>query len=276
MAEFSVESAGVTLAGEEAGEGTPVVLLHGLTATRRYVVMGSRSLERSGHRVVTYDARAHGASTGAEDPDAYDYDDLVEDLRAVMDDRGIDRAVLVGASMGAHTAVRMALDHPERVSGLVIATPAFDPEEDRDEGLKRWDALSEGLRTGGVDGFVEAYGDPQVPEQWKETIDKVLRQRLGAHEHPDAVADALHAVPRSRPFESWDELAEIAVPTVVVASRDDADPGHPYAIGERYAEAIPEAELRSEEPGSSPLAWQGGQLSKVISELAERAGAAGP
>ena len=84
------------------------------------------------------------------------------------------------------------------------------------------------------------------------------------------------AVPRSRPFESWDELAEIAVPTVVVASRDEADPGHPYAIGERYAEAIPGAELRSEEPGSSPLAWQGGQLSKVISELAERAGAAGP
>jgi pimeloyl-ACP methyl ester carboxylesterase len=276
VTEFSVESAGVTLAGEEAGEGTPVVLLHGLTATRRYVVMGSRSLERSGHRVVTYDARAHGASTGAEDPDAYDYDDLVEDLSAVMDDRGIDRAVLVGASMGAHTAVRMALDHPERVSGLVIATPAFDPEEDRDEGLKRWDALSDGLRSGGVDGFVEAYGDPQVPEQWKDTIDKVLRQRLGAHEHPDAVADALHAVPRSRPFESWDELAEIAVPTVVVASRDEADPGHPYAIGERYAEAIPGAELRSEEPGSSPLAWQGGQLSKVISELAERAGAAGP
>jgi pimeloyl-ACP methyl ester carboxylesterase len=276
MAEFSVESAGVTLAGEEAGEGTPVVLLHGLTATRRYVVMGSRSLERSGHRVVTYDARGHGASTGAEDPDAYDYDDLVEDLRAVMDDRGIDRAVLVGASMGAHTAVRMALDHPERVAGLVIATPAFDPDEDRDEGLKRWDALSDGLRSGGVDGFVEAYGDPQVPEQWKDTIDKVLRQRLGAHEHPDAVADALHAVPRSRPFESWDELAEIAVPTVIVASRDEADPGHPYAIGERYAEAIPGAELRSEAPGSSPLAWQGGQLSKVISELAERAGAAGP
>jgi pimeloyl-ACP methyl ester carboxylesterase len=276
MAEFSVESAGVALAGEEAGEGTPVVLLHGLTATRRYVVMGSRSLERSGHRVVTYDARGHGASTGAEDPDAYDYDDLVEDLRAVMDDRGIDRAVLVGASMGAHTAVRMALDHPERVAGLVVATPAFDPEEDRDEGLKRWDALSDGLRSGGVDGFVEAYGDPDVPEQWKDTIDKVLRQRLSAHEHPEAVADALHAVPRSRPFEAWDELAAIDVPTVVVASRDEADPGHPYAVGERYAEQIPGAELRSEEPGSSPLAWQGGQLSKVISELAERADAAGP
>ena len=276
MADFRVQSAGVTLAGEEAGEGVPVVLLHGLTATRRYVVMGSRSLERSGHRVVAYDARGHGASSPAPDPDAYDYDDLVEDLRAVLDDRGIDRAVLAGASMGAHTALRLALDGPDRVAGLVVATPAYDPEEDREPGLARWDALSEGLRTGGVDGFVAAYGDPQVPEQWKATIDKVLRQRLGAHEHPEGVADALHAVPRSRPFESWDDLAAIAVPTVVVASRDEADPGHPYAVGEAYAERIPGARLLSEEPGSSPLAWQGGQLSKVISELAERAGAAGP
>jgi 3-oxoadipate enol-lactonase len=276
VADFRVHSAGVTLAGEEAGEGIPVVLLHGLTATRRYVVMGSRALERSGHRVVAYDARGHGASTDPEDPDAYDYDDLVDDLRAVLDDRGIDRAVLAGASMGAHTAVRLALDAPERVAGLVIATPAFDPDEDREAGLERWDALAEGLRSGGVEGFVEAYGEPEVPEQWKETIDKVLRQRLSAHEHPEAVADALHAVPRSRPFEAWDELAAIDVPTVVVPSRDEADPGHPYAVGERYAEAIPGAELRSEEPGSSPLAWQGGQLSKVISELAERAGAAGP
>jgi len=79
-------------------------------------------------------------------------------------------------------------------------------------------------------------------------------------------------VPRSRAFESWDELAELQLPAVVVASRDEADPGHPYAVGERYAEAIPGAELRSEEPGSSPLAWQGGQLSKVIAEVAARAG----
>ena len=276
MAEFTVESSGATLAGEEAGEGIPVVLLHGLTATRRYVVMGSRALERSGHRVVAYDARGHGASGPAPDPHAYDYDDLVEDLRAVLNDRGIDRAVLAGASMGAHTAVRLALDDPERVAGLVVATPAFDPEEDREAGLERWDALSEGLRNGGVDGFVEAYGDPQVPEQWKETVDRVLRQRLAAHEHPEAVADALRAVPRSRVFEAWSDLEAIEAPTVVVPSRDEADPGHPYAIGERYAEAIPGAELVSEEEGASPLAWQGGQLSKVISRLAERAGAAGP
>jgi pimeloyl-ACP methyl ester carboxylesterase len=259
MSEFKIDG----VVGEEAGEGVPVVLLHGLTATRRYVVMGSKNLERSGHRVVMYDARGHGRS----DPkDSYGYGDLADDLRAVLDDRGIDRAVLAGASMGAHTIVRFALDHPERAAALVLITPAFDPEAE--EGYESWDALSRGLREGGVDGFVEAYGEPRVPESFRETVKTVLRQRLSAHEHPDAVADALEQVPRSRPFESWDSLGELDVPVAVVASRDEADPGHPYAIGERYAQTIPGARLLSEEPGKSPLAWQGGQLSRVIAEQA--------
>ena len=61
---------------------------------------------------------------------------------------------------------------------------------------------------------------------------------------------------------------------MIVASRDEVDPEHPYATGERYAAEIPGAELVSEEPGASPLAWQGAQVSKVISELAAAAAAA--
>src|SRR4030088_2569420 len=99
---FSVEHDGVSLSGEHSGEGTPVVLLHGLTATRRYVVMGSRSLERSGHRVIAYDARGHGRSAPAPDPSAYGYGELAEDLEAVLDAAGARSAVLAGASMGAH------------------------------------------------------------------------------------------------------------------------------------------------------------------------------
>jgi pimeloyl-ACP methyl ester carboxylesterase len=262
MSEFQVGG----LAGEEAGAGVPVVLLHGLTATRRYVVMGSRNLERGGHRVVLYDARGHGRSEPAS---AYGYDALAGDLLAVLDDRGIDRAVLAGASMGGHTAVRLALEHPERAAALVLITPAFDPD-DPERGLDRWDALSRGLRSGGVDGFLEAYGEPRVPDAFRETVKTVLRQRLSAHEHPAAVADALREVPRSHAFSSWDDLGRLDLPVTVVASRDEADPEHPYATGERYAEAIPGARLESEEPGKSPLAWQGGQLSRVIAEAAAR------
>jgi pimeloyl-ACP methyl ester carboxylesterase len=246
-----------------------VVLLHGLTATHRYVVMGSKSLQRAGHDVLAYDARGHGGSDPAPVPSAYEYADLADDLLSVLDEAGIERAVLAGASMGAHTAVRVALEHPERVAGLVIVTPAYDPE-DWPGDLVRWDALSDGLRSGGVDGFVQAYGE-EGPEKWKATLQTVLRQRLSAHEHPDAVADALRAVPRSRPFAERSELRAIAVPTAVVADRDEPDPGHPLHVGELYASLIPGARLVVEDEGSSPIAWQGGQLSKVIAQVAAEA-----
>jgi pimeloyl-ACP methyl ester carboxylesterase len=271
---FEVDAGGVTLSGERAGDGVPVVLLHGLTATRRYVVMGSRALERSGHLVVSYDARGHGRSAAAPTPDAYGYEQLAVDLEAVLDVLELPRTVLAGASMGAHTALRLALTKPERVAGLVLITPSFDPDAPRDaESLAGWDALARGLREDGVDGFVRAYGFGKVPETMRATIETVLRQRLAAHEHLLAVADALEAVPRSHPFERIDELSALGVPTAVVGSRDEADPGHPLAIAELYAKAIPGARLVVEDVGPplrSPIAWQGGQLSRVIAELAAR------
>jgi pimeloyl-ACP methyl ester carboxylesterase len=254
----------VELAVDDAGEGRAVVLLHGLTATRRYVVMGSRLLERSGHRVVAYDARGHGDSAPAS---TYDYDALCADLAGVLDARGIERAVLAGASMGAHTVLRFALRHPGRVAAVVVITPGHDPADlDDPARLARWDALAAGLRAGGVEGFLEAYGDPRVPARWRETVLTVIRQRMAAHAHPEAVADALEQVPRSAPFDRVGDLEAIAVPAVVVASRDDADPGHPYALAQAYARALPRARLVSEAPGKSPLAWQGSQVSRVIAQ----------
>jgi pimeloyl-ACP methyl ester carboxylesterase len=269
MAKIVVQRDGVELSGDEAGEGVPVVLLHGLTATRRYVVMGSRALERSGHRVIAYDARGHGSSLPASARDEYRYEDLGHDLIAVLDDRGIERAVLAGASMGAHTLLWLALNAPERAAGLVVITPAYDPAVQLDAArLARWDALADGLERGGVEGFIAAHGRADVPEAWQDTVEKVTRQRLSAHDHPGAVADALRAVPRSRPFGAVSELGSISVPTVVVASADGPDPGHPQAVGEAYAEAIPGARLVLDEPGKSPIAWQGSQLSRLIAELA--------
>ncbi len=272
MPEYVCERDGVALAVSDAGEGVAVVLAHGLTATRRYVVMGSSALERSGHRVIAYDARGHGASSAAPAPDAYRYEDLGLDLEAVLDRAGVERAVLAGASMGAHTILWLALHRPERVAGLVVITPAFDPRVELDaERLAHWDALSAGLRGGGVEGFVAAYGEPRVPPKWRDTVLKVIRQRLALHEHPGALADALAAVPRSRPFDELAGLGAIAVPVAVVASDDEADPEHPRAVGEAYVDAIPGARLITDTPGSSPIAWQGSQLSRIIAEVAVRA-----
>jgi pimeloyl-ACP methyl ester carboxylesterase len=268
---------GVRLVGEQSGEGAPIVLLHGLTATRRYVVMGSRALERSGHRVIAYDARGHGHSGPAPAPSAYTYRLLADDLGAVLDELEVERAVLAGASMGAQTALRFALDQPSRISALALITPAFDPEATAAQTAAAnagWDRLARGLRDGGVQGFLDAYDLDPIRSEWRDTVEKVLRQRLASHDHPLAVADALEAIPRSRPFEDWAELGRIEAPTLVVASRDEADPGHPLAVAERYATAIPGARLAVEDagpPARSPIAWQGGQLSKELINLIDSA-----
>src|ERR1700677_4890139 len=202
----------VDLSGQQAGEGCsaapPFVLLHGLTATRRYVVMDSRVLERSGQRVISYDARGHGRSTPASDHSAYEYERLARDLRAVLDSLDIDRAVLVGASMGAHTIVSFALSHPERVAGLGLITPAYDPDASLPgpDAHAGWDALAHGLSQNGIEGFLAAYDFSTVPDAWRSTIETVIRQRLSAHVFPDAVADALEIVPGSRQFRQIEEL----------------------------------------------------------------------
>jgi pimeloyl-ACP methyl ester carboxylesterase len=266
--EFAVERSGMALAGESLGEGAPVVLLHGITATRRYVVHGSKALARAGFRQLTYDARGHGRSDPAPAGGGYTYPELVDDLGAVVEaELGDQPFVLGGHSMGAHTAVAFAIQHAERLAGLVVIGPAYMGFVDA-EVLASWDRLAEGLERGGVDGFMDAY-DRGLDTAWRETVLRFTRERMNEHEHPDAVARALREVPRSSPFEAMSELEFVDVPALVVASRDDADPGHPHAVGVAYAESLPGARLISEDEGASPLAWQGGRLSREIASFCE-------
>ena len=264
---------GVQLAlADDAGEGAAIVLLHGLTAARRYVVMGSSRLSRAGHRVVAYDARGHGPSTPPDAREAYGYDELTADLACVLDELGISRAVLAGVSMGAHTCLRFALEQPDRVAAIVAITPGFDPVAyDDPVRLARWDALSAALRDGGIEAFAEAFGVQRIPERWRETVGRALRQRMAVHQRLDAVADALRWVPRSAPFADLHALEQIECPAVVVGSRDEADPAHPLQIASLYAELLPHGRLVVEDEGSSPLAWQGGRVAKLIAEVAQQA-----
>jgi pimeloyl-ACP methyl ester carboxylesterase len=268
-----VRSGDVVLAVEDSGDdGQPIVLAHGLTATRRYVFHGSRMLERAGYRVIAYDARGHGDSSAPRDRGAYTYPELVADLAAVLDGLEIERAVLGGVSMGAATTLAFALQHPERVDALIQITPAHlgSSAPHSPTSPERWDELADGLERDGVDGFMRAYGEPPVEDRFKGIVERAVRQRLERHADPRAVADALRTVVRSTPFRSIDELDQLRVPTLIVASRDGADPEHPYAVAEEYARRIPDAELVSEEPSSSPLAWRGAQLSRAIAAFLER------
>lgn len=263
------------LSREEEGAGTPVVLLHGLTATRRYVLQGSRLLARGGYRVISYDARGHGESPPAPDPTAYEYRDLVADLRRVLDELGLERPVLAGSSMGAATALALALEEPERVSALVQITPAYDgaPRTDPAD-LEEWEALAGAMDEADLDAFVELSGVNRLPEQFRDVARRAVRQRLERHEHPQAVADALRVVPRSAAFHGLDGLDDLDVPVLVVGSRDETDPGHPLSVAEEYARRLPRARLIVEDRGESPLAWRGAQLSREIADFLDEPPAA--
>jgi len=265
---FEVAREGVELSGEELGEGPPVVLLHGITATRRYVLHGSLALARRGYRQISYDARGHGESSPGPDG-GYAYPELAADLGAVVKERATGgRPVLVGHSMGCHTAAAYALEHADEVAALILEGPVTLGLPPSEETLAYWDSLADGLATGGFEGFMEAYeAGLEADPAWTETALRITRERMQLHRHPEALAHALHEVPRSLPFEGLGELETLDLPALVVASYDEADPGHPYAIAEEWAERLPSARLVSEEPGKSPLAWQGGRLSRVIADF---------
>lgn len=265
---FEVESTdGTVLRGWTQGDGPPILLAHGLTAHRDLVVHGSNHLARAGFRLVAWDARGHGESEAAG-PGGYDYPALADDLEAVAAAQAEGCPLLAGHSMGAHTSLVAALRDPAGWSGLVLIGPVSAGEAPGEETLASWDTLATGLERGGVEGWLEAYAESGLDPEWRETLLRIARERMERHRHPQAVADALRAVPRSVPYEGLEPLAGLELETLVVASHDDADPGHPHALAEQIAAALPSARLIGEEEGESPLAWQGGKLSREIEGFA--------
>jgi hypothetical protein len=126
-----------------------------------------------------------------------------------------------------------------------------------------------------VDGFVACIDRRQgFDPAWRDSVLRFTRERMLRHRHLGAVVEALRQVPRSRPFGSLQDLESLQLPALVVASHDAADPGHPYEVAAAYAGRLPEARLLSEAEGESPLAWQGGRLSRAIATFCAEPGVA--
>ena len=118
----AVAADGVSIAYEDLGSGEPLVLLHGVTESREswheagYV----EQFLRRRRRLILLDCRGHGRSGKPHDPAAYSGRRRAADIVAVLDHAGIQRAALMGHSMGGNIALATAAHHPDRVSALIV------------------------------------------------------------------------------------------------------------------------------------------------------------
>lgn len=111
---------GVELFYEESGEGTPLVFSHEFAGSYESWEAQARFFSRR-YRVITYNHRGYPPSSVPDDPAAYSEEQLVADLRALLDYLGIERAHIAGLSMGGAVALKFAIAHPERCAGVVVA-----------------------------------------------------------------------------------------------------------------------------------------------------------
>jgi pimeloyl-ACP methyl ester carboxylesterase len=167
--------AGGELYWESKGSGPAIVLLHGglLDCTT-----WERELERlaGSYRVVRYDARGHGRSSVQQGEYSH-----AEDLVALLDGLEIERAVLVGLSLGGRTAIDVAIAHPERVAGLVGVAPGMSGWKFRDPVLQEhWQEQAKAARAEDMDGYVEWFlrSWTDGPKRSPDMIDSVLRERV--------------------------------------------------------------------------------------------------
>ena len=128
------------------------------------------------------------------------------------------------------------------MAGLVIVGPVYTGPAPRG-GARLWDGLAEGLRRGGVEGFVERIEAAGIDPEWRDTVLRITRQRISCTTTPKRWR---RPFARCRAGRDDRELETLEVPALVVASHDVADPSHAYAVAEAYAESLPAARLIGE------------------------------
>jgi 2-hydroxy-6-oxonona-2,4-dienedioate hydrolase len=231
---------------QEAGTGHPVVMLHGsgpgATGWSNFNPNIGPMSER--FRVLAFDMPGWG---GTEDLDPAQPRDHVEALILALDELGIERATLVGNSMGGMTSIRCAIEHPDRVSHLVpMGAPA--------PGINIFTAgggMSEGLKI-----LIEAYMDPS-PANFKRLVSvmafdqKFATDELAEQRSKNALAHPEHLESFGKMMQSGagmteffglaNRLAEISAPTLVIHGRDDRTVS--FENGLRLVSAIPNSRL---------------------------------
>jgi aminoacrylate hydrolase len=230
---------------KEHGSGPPCLGIMGFALDQRFWASQIPAVTKT-HRFITFDNRGIGRSTGAV---VSDIGGMVADAISLLDHLEIDRCVVFGVSMGGAIAQKLALDHPERVSALVLGITWARPIEF----MRRQDALAAVLAEHvGPEGLIDAslvrMFSPRFFEMGREMVDRIVRGFFASNgpELPDSkvLVAQLDALGK---HDVLADLHKISVPTLVFGGKmDTMVPGF---ASEEIAEAIPGAELTMFETG---------------------------
>ena len=231
----------LSIALERQGSGVPFIWGHGLTSSMdlegELLNFGWSAI--SDHvEVIRYDSRGHGASTLTPDLDRYSWENLAADQLGFADTIGIDSFISGGASMGAATALHVAVSKPMRVRGLVLVIPPTGwetREAQRSLYLDRAQLIADGK----IDAVIAASRQVAPPgpfgTEWHDRIERNTRaadrERMAHVLRGAATAD----------FPRRELVADIAAPTLILAWSGDA--GHPLRSAEQLHELIRSSEL---------------------------------
>jgi len=216
---------GIRLYYEEAGMGTPIVFVHEFGGTYRSWEPQMRHFARA-HRCITYAARGYPPSDVPPDFDAYSQRRAVQDIAAVMDAAKIDRAHVVGLSMGGFAALHFGLEFAQRALSLVVAGAGYGAEKQFEDHFRNVSLeVANQFERQGSKRFAETYalGASRVqfqnkdPRGWREFADL-----LGEHSAVGA-ANTMRGVQARRPsiYDLESRLRQMTVPTLVMTGDED-------------------------------------------------------
>ena len=198
-------SGGVEIAYQTAGEGPPVLLIHGFASNARVNWWDTgwvKTLTEAGRRVITFDHRGHGASEKLYDPALYPAAEMAEDARRLLDHLEIAQADVMGYSMGARVSAFLAIAHPARVRRAVFA------------------GLASRMITG-VGGAEAIAAALEAPTR-NDGLDINARAfRIFAEQTKSDLKALAACIRSSREKITVEELASLRVPVLVVAGEKD-------------------------------------------------------
>ena len=262
---------GLRLAVRTGGDGPPVLLLHGFTGRGSDWARFLPALRRR-HRTIAVDLPGHGRSETPADPARHGLERIAADLATLL--RALDAApaAVLGYSMGARVALRLALDVPRVVERLVLESPSAGIADavERARRRARDEALARLLEGEGIVAFVDAWqAQPLFASQaaLSPSARANLRRRRLAN-RPAGLAASLRWAGQGTMVPLHDRLGEIRVPTLIIAG--GLDPTG-LARARAIAAAIPDARLAIvDEAGHAPHLERPAVFRRLIVDFLDR------